>query len=121
VAVPPDDLRQILTNLVSNACDALMNSAGVIEVEITAESELAVIEVRDTGAGIAVDNLGRVFDAFFTTKEGVGTGIGLWVTKELVEKNSGRISVHSEVGAGFQTVFRVEFPLAEVVAPVASQ
>jgi signal transduction histidine kinase len=121
LAVPPDDLRQILTNLVSNACDALMDSAGLIEAEITAEDELAVIEVRDTGAGIAVDNLDRVFDAFFTTKEGVGTGIGLWVTKELVEKNSGRISVRSGSGAGFRTVFRVEFPLAGAVLPAASQ
>ena len=98
-----------------------MGSAGLIEVEITAEDEFAVIEVRDTGAGIAVDNLDRVFDAFFTTKEGVGTGIGLWVTKELVEKNGGSISVRSGGGAGFQTVFRVEFPLAEAVVPAASQ
>jgi two-component system NtrC family sensor kinase len=117
VAVPPDDLRQILTNLVSNACDALMDTAGLIEVEITVEDELAVIEVRDTGAGIAVGNLDRVFDAFFTTKEGVGTGIGLWVTKELVEKNGGSISVHSGGGGGFQTIFRVEFPLAGAVLP----
>jgi signal transduction histidine kinase len=98
-----------------------MGSAGVIEAEIMAQDELAVIEVRDTGAGIAVDNLDRVFDAFFTTKEGVGTGIGLWVTKELVEKNGGCIRVHGGGGAGFQTVFRVEFPLAEVVVPAGSQ
>jgi signal transduction histidine kinase len=120
VAVPADDLRQILTNLVSNACDALMGSAGLIEVELTAEDELAVIEVRDTGAGIAAEHLDRVFDAFFTTKDGVGTGIGLWVTKELVEKNGGRISILSGGSAGFQTVFRVEFPLAEAVFPAAS-
>jgi len=116
VAVPPDDLRQILTNLVSNACDALMSCAGLIEVAISAEDELAVIEVRDTGAGIAADNLNRVFDAFFTTKEGVGTGIGLWVTKELVEKSGGRISVHSGDGSGFRTTFRVEFPLPRAVS-----
>ncbi len=121
VAVPPDDLRQILTNLVSNACDALMGSAGLIEVEVKAEDECAVIEVRDTGAGIAVGNLDRVFDAFFTTKEGVGTGIGLWVSKELVEKNGGRISVRSGGGAGFQTVFRVEFRLAGDVLPAGSR
>ncbi len=121
VAVPPDELRQVLTNLVSNACDALMDSAGNIEVEITAENELAVIEVRDTGAGIAVEHLNRVFDAFFSTKEGVGTGIGLWVTKELVEKNGGSISARSRSGGGFQTVFRVEFPLAEAVVLAGSQ
>jgi signal transduction histidine kinase len=121
VAVPADDLRQILTNLVSNACDALMGSAGLIEVEITTEHELAVIEVRDTGAGIAPDNLNRVFDAFFTTKDGVGTGIGLWVTKELVEKSGGHISVHSGDGAGFRTTFRVEFPLPRAVVEAGGQ
>ena len=120
VAVPPDDLRQILTNLVSNACDALTSSAGLIEVEITAEDGFAVIEVRDTGAGIAVEHLDRVFDAFFTTKEGVGTGIGLWVSKELVEKNGGRISVQGGGRPGFQTTFRVEFPVAEVVVTATS-
>ncbi len=113
--VPPDDLRQILTNLVSNACDALVSSSGVIEVEISAQDSSAVIQVRDTGVGIAGDNLDRVFDAFFTTKEGVGTGIGLWVTKELVEKNGGHISVQSGKDPGFRTIFRVEFPLTEAV------
>ncbi len=121
VAVPPDDMRQILTNLVSNACDALMSCAGLIDVEISAKDEFAVIEVRDTGAGIAGDNLGRVFDAFFTTKDGVGTGIGLWVTKELVEKSSGHISAQSGDGPGFRTTFRVEFPLTEGVVAAGSQ
>jgi signal transduction histidine kinase len=71
------------------------------------------IEVRDNGVGISPDVLPRIFDPFFTTKEDVGTGIGLWVTCELVEKNGGRITVHtSDLPAGFSTVFRVEFPLS---------
>ncbi len=121
VDVPPDDLRQILTNLVSNACDALMICTGLIEVEISAKEEFAVIEVRDMGAGIAADNLDRVFDALFTTKEGVGTGIGLWVTKELVEKSGGHINVDSRDSSDFRTTFRVEFPLTEGIVAAGSQ
>ena len=117
VAVPADDLRQILTNLVSNACDALVGGDGLVEIEISAEKEWAVIQVRDNGSGIAPENAGRIFDAFFSTKEGVGTGIGLWVTKELVEKSGGRISIQSGDGRGFRTTFRVEFPLIEAAVP----
>ncbi len=119
VAIPADDLRQILTNLVSNACDALIGE-GAVEIEISMEEGLAVVEVRDNGSGIAPENLSRVFDAFFTTKEGVGTGIGLWVTKELVEKNAGSINVEVRDGQAFPTVFRVKLPLAEAVAAAAA-
>jgi signal transduction histidine kinase len=120
VAAPPDDLRQILTNLVSNACDALVDTGGVVEIEISVEGDSAIIEVRDNGSGIAQENLGRIFDAFFTTKEEVGTGIGLWVTKELVEKNAGSINVQVRDGQAFPTAFRVKLPLAEGVAAVAA-
>jgi PAS domain S-box-containing protein len=116
VAIPAEDLRQVLTNLVSNACDALVDAGGVVEIEISVEDDSAVIEVRDNGSGIAHENLGRIFDAFFTTKEGVGTGIGLWVSKELVEKNGGTIRVETRDGHVFPTVFRVTLPLAEAVA-----
>ncbi len=59
-------------------------------------------------------HLPRIFEAFFSTKEEVGTGIGLWVTRELVEKNGGRIYAHSSteksLPSGASTQFRVEFP-----------
>ena len=115
VAMPGDDLRQIMTNLISNGCDAVAGGGGLVEIEISIEQGLVVIEVRDNGPGIAPENLDRIFDAFFTTKEGVGTGIGLWVTKELVEKHGGAIHVEVRDGAAFPTVFRVTLPLAEFV------
>ncbi len=117
VAVPVDDLRQILTNLVSNACDAVTGAEGVVEIEISTETGLAVIEVRDNGSGIAPENLSRIFDAFFSTKEDVGTGIGLWVSKELAEKSGGHISVRSGDDGVFRTTFRIEFPAVEAMAP----
>ncbi len=108
--LPADDLRQILTNIVSNACDALPSSGGIIEIEIVRHDKTASISVRDNGLGIAPENLSRVFDPFFTTKDDVGTGIGLWVTKDLVDKNGGRISVQTRfLPPGFRTMFRVEF------------
>jgi signal transduction histidine kinase len=106
-----------MTNLVSNACDAVVGIEGMIEIEISIMQGLAVIVVRDNGSGIAPENLGRIFDAFFTTKEGVGTGIGLWVTRELVEKNGGTIRAEVRDGNALRTAFRVELPLAEGVVP----
>ncbi|MGA7525466.1 MAG: ATP-binding protein, partial [Acidobacteriaceae bacterium] len=73
LSIPADDLRQILTNVVSNACDALPESAGRIEIEIEPAGSLAVLTVRDNGTGIAPENIPRIFDPFFTTKEDVGT------------------------------------------------
>jgi PAS domain S-box-containing protein len=112
VAAPSDDLWQILTNLVSNACDALANSGGIIEISSIRHERSAVIYVRDNGAGIAAEDIGHIFDPFFTTKPDIGTGIGLSVTRDLVEKNGGRISVHiGNLPPGFRTSFRVELPL----------
>jgi signal transduction histidine kinase len=66
------------------------------------------LTVADTGQGIPKQNLQRLFEPFFTTKKDVGTGLGLWVTRELVEKNAGSIRVRSREGEG--TVFRVTLP-----------
>ena len=112
VEIPADDLRQVLTNLLSNACDALTGADGLVELDLSATAKSFSISVRDTGAGIAPENLHRVFDPFFTTKDDCGTGIGLWVSRELVEKNHGDMAVFSgDQPAPFQTCFRIEFPL----------
>ena len=66
------------------------------------------LTVADTGQGIPRHNLGRLFEPFFTTKKDVGTGLGLWVTRELVRKNGGTIQVRSREGVG--TIFRVTLP-----------
>jgi PAS domain S-box-containing protein len=114
LALPADDLRQILTNLVSNACDALHEQSGLIEVELCRDDIQAKILVRDNGVGIPLDNVAHIFDAFFTTKSDVGTGIGLWVTRELVERNGGEIQLQTtDLPSGFRTVFCLELPLAE--------
>ncbi|HUB20616.1 MAG TPA: ATP-binding protein [Acidobacteriaceae bacterium] len=111
--IPADDLRQILTNLVSNACDALPDSGGRVRIETALHGAMASIAILDNGAGIPPENLPRIFDPFFTTKSDVGTGIGLWVSKDLVEKNGGHIAVESGLlASGFHTLFRVELPVS---------
>lgn len=111
--IPADDLRQILTNVVSNACDALPETDGRIEIEVRRRDATACLTIRDNGAGIAAENVARIFDPFFTTKEDVGTGIGLWVTKDLVEKNGGRIRLQTRnLPDGFRTAFEIELPCA---------
>ena len=114
VDVSPDELRQILTNLLSNACDALVENEGLVDVTLSAEGDNAAVMIRDSGVGIPTENLGRIFDPFFTTKHDFGTGIGLWVTRELVEKNGGNITVLAgNQSSPFSTCFRVEFPISQ--------
>ena len=114
IDVPPDELRQILTNLLSNACDALVGGEGLVDVTLSSADETAVVIIRDSGVGIPTENIERIFDPFFTTKDDVGTGIGLWVTRELVEKNGGNITVVAgDQATPFSTCFRVEFPVAQ--------
>jgi len=114
VDVPPDELRQILTNLLSNACDALVGGEGLVDVTVSSDVETTAVIIRDSGVGIPTENLERIFDPFFTTKDDVGTGIGLWVTRELVEKNGGSITVVAgNQVTPFSTCFRVEFPVAQ--------
>jgi PAS domain S-box-containing protein len=117
ITIAPHELRQIMTNLIANAADAVNTGDAHIAIRIGCEEDKAVLTVEDNGTGIDQEHLPRIFDAFFSTKEEVGTGIGLWVTRELVEKNGGHISAHSsshtgELPVGTTTQFRVDFPLA---------
>lgn len=79
------------------------------EIEISAKEEKAwlSIKVRDTGPGLAQEQLNRIFEPFYTTKA-AGTGLGLYVVKQLVEKNGGKVDVSSKEGLG--TTFTLVFP-----------
>jgi two-component system sensor histidine kinase PilS (NtrC family) len=101
-------LRQVLWNLLGNAADATP-PGGRVEVRISRQAGEGILEVADTGHGIADEDLERIFDPFFTTKER-GTGLGLAIVHRIVEAHSGHLSVVSEVGKG--TTFRVALPIA---------
>jgi signal transduction histidine kinase len=94
---------QIFSNLIANAVDA-MRGKGLLTVRVAerqAPEDCGVrITIEDQGSGIAPENLSRIFEPFFTTKLNVGTGIGLWVTKQLVEDRGGRIHVESRTEVG---------------------
>ena len=101
-------LEEILFNLVVNACQAIKNSQrpGRIEIRATTNAEKTFLIVKDDGPGIAADKLERIFHPFYTTKQ-EGTGLGLYITKQLVEKIGARIAVESQPEQG--TIFTLEF------------
>ncbi len=108
----PHDLQQVFLNLLLNAIQA-MPRGGMLRVSAGAGSDGGLrIDVSDEGSGIAPETLGEIFDPFFTTKEpGEGTGLGLSVSRSIVEKHGGSVSVVSEVGKG--TTFTVHLPVAQ--------
>ncbi|MFZ5825082.1 MAG: ATP-binding protein [Bacillota bacterium] len=100
----PKMFRQLLLNLIINAVQA-MPFGGRLSIVITrVDGEQIILQVADTGVGIAPENMKRLFDPFFTTKE-EGTGLGLALCHSIVQAHGGHIEVESKVGAG--TVFTV--------------
>ena len=99
-------------NLLINACHAIKD-AGKVEISTTySDKERAIlVQVRDTGCGIAPDIIDRIWDPFFTTKEvGQGVGLGLALTYNIVKRHGGEITVESHVGEGSQ--FTVQLPVS---------
>jgi signal transduction histidine kinase len=105
-----EKLRQVFTNIVDNAIDALAGTAEERRVELFIENggKRATVRLRDNGAGIPADRLERIFNPFFTTKE-TGTGLGMAIAKKIVEAHEGSVDVVSEPGRG--TEFAVTLPL----------
>lgn len=108
----PSQINQVIMNLVINAAQAMGPERGTITLRTGVQGETAIIEVADTGSGIAPETLQKIFDPFFTTKPvGQGTGLGLSLSYGIVKKHGGDISVRSTLGAG--TTFRVQLPLRQ--------
>ena len=103
-------LQQVLMNLILNARDA-MPHGGRLVISTESDEDSAVVEVRDTGLGIAPEHLAKIYDPFFTTKQiGKGTGLGLAVSYGIVRDHGGHIDVESKLGEG--TRFQITLPLA---------
>jgi signal transduction histidine kinase len=133
----PSELLEVLYNLTKNALHAMglkenadtleprVNGKFILRAEISLginEEELGVIAVSDTGGGISRDKLARLFQPFFTTKgPEQGNGLGLYMIREIVRKNHGKINVSSFEGNG--TTFMIQLPVApkDVKGPVVDE
>ena len=112
------EVRQVFSNLLTNAMDASPNGT-VISLRARPVThrgqEFVRISIADHGHGIPAAFQRNIFTPFFTTKKDVGTGLGLWVTKSMIEKHGGRIAFRSQAGRG--TVFSILLPKAYVSVP----
>jgi two-component system sensor histidine kinase HydH len=108
--IDPDAFRQVLLNLFNNAIDA-MPHGGSLHISTLSESERVGLVVADVGVGMNADTRDRVFTPFFSTRTGVGNGLGLSVSLQIVEGHGGTIEVESTPGRG--SVFTVWLPIAQ--------
>jgi two-component system NtrC family sensor kinase len=102
-------LQQVFTNLILNARDAILDGGRIQISTSLSEDGSLLVEISDTGIGIAPENVAKIYDPFYTTKGvGQGTGLGLAVTYGIVQEHTGRISVESTPGKG--TTFHITLP-----------
>ena len=115
VCADHQQLRQVLLNLITNAYQA-MGGDGVLTIRAQADADGGVeLAVSDTGAGMDAETAAHVFDAFFTRKA-KGIGLGLAVTKRIIEAHGADIAIESEVGTG--TTFSIRLPHTRVAEGV---
>ena len=109
--VVPGEIRQVVANLITNAIDA-SSAHGEIGVEVKTRGDSVSVRVSDKGTGISQENLGHLFEAFFTTKKDLGTGLGLWVSRGLIEKHNGTLTVETSTSqSDHGTTFTILLPL----------
>jgi len=116
------ELEQVITNLLLNARDAINSVGGLISITAgatTGDPDCVDIIVRDNGSGMNSDELAQAFTPYFTTKGDNGTGLGLTICRDIVERNGGRLDVTSERGVGSEFVIRL--PVALTVEDVTRQ
>ena len=103
-------LRQLFTNLVTNGCQA-MNGEGMLRVKINPDGDNVDVSITDTGKGIHPDDIPKIFDPFVTNKE-TGTGLGLPISKKILEEHNGRLHVESTLSKG--STFTVTLPVQKI-------
>jgi protein-histidine pros-kinase len=113
IDVSPGELRQVFTNLISNAIDA-MPQGGLLLLEVIEDGQDVKLVFSDTGSGIKKEKLQEIFEPFVTTKGEKGLGIGLWISRNILEKLGGTIQVRSSSeGADHGTQFTVCLPAVQ--------
>ncbi|KAA3615974.1 MAG: hybrid sensor histidine kinase/response regulator [Calditrichaeota bacterium] len=117
-----EQIIQMFLNLLLNACDSLHASGGKLLISVKEENETALIEFADTGPGIDENLHSKIFDPMFTTKNNEqkspaigGAGLGLFISKNIVQQHKGQINVKNRDGGG--TIFSIALPLAKQTLP----
>ncbi|MGD9040042.1 MAG: ATP-binding protein [Desulfobacteraceae bacterium] len=109
IASDQSKLQQVFLNLMSNAIDAI-GKDGLVGVSSQKKDSHILVSIRDNGSGMTEEQQKKVFDPFFTTKSsGKGTGLGLWVSYDIMKQMGGSISLKSEVGEG--STFTIQIPI----------
>jgi len=108
IEADPDQLQQVFINLINNSLDA-MPGGGVLTISTRQRAEGLEIALSDSGEGIKRDDIDLIFDPLFTTKRGLGTGLGLTIVKQIVADHGGTVEVESESGRG--ATFRITLPI----------
>ncbi len=114
VFVDKQKIQQAFLNIIKNAADAIPEEGKVsIHAQKHENADTMSIVIEDTGIGIEPEKIDHIFDPFFTTKEdGKGSGLGLFITREIIEEHHGTLAVASRLGTG--TVFTITLPIKEV-------
>jgi len=115
VRADADKLRQVFSNIIDNAIDAMESTTGERKLEFAIQNNgagMAAVRVRDNGCGIADDKIAKIFNPFYTSKSS-GTGLGLGVAKKVIDAHRGTIEVASKVGIG--TEFILAIPLSDAM------
>jgi signal transduction histidine kinase len=116
-AISRGEMLQVLSNLVANAVDVPEN--GTLHVRVRRSGDEVCVTVADNGPGIPAENYQKIFRPFFTTKSGRGTGLGLALSKKIVDRYRGRIRVRSStLGGKSGTVFRIAVPTSPACGSV---
>jgi PAS domain S-box-containing protein len=118
------EMRQLFANLIGNALDAMTPEGGRLVVRARRVEQNGTpgirISVADTGCGITPEARRHIFEPFFTTKEATGTGLGLWVSEQIIHKHRGTVGVRSRSSAITGTVFSVFFPNTGLEIPAGT-
>jgi len=112
IACSPSQINQVFLNILTNAAQAIENDGEIVISTTLHDDHHIAVRIADSGCGIPVENLARIRDPFFTTKDvGTGTGLGLSIVDEIIRSHRGRLEVESEVGKG--SAFTVILPICQ--------
>lgn len=113
LSLPPleadeDQLKQVFLNIISNAVEA-MPEGGTLTISTKIEDNQIIITFKDTGQGISKRDIAKVFEPFFTTKKKEGMGLGMAISKRIIESHKGRIVIESKLGKGTSFIIKLPF------------